>query len=147
MSRHELFAPIEPFETGRMERSEWLKQVYEAACRLAEKHGPGLRAAMESGDADGSLAGRIASTAAEVIAAEREIWPFIHFSRHSEPAGDEWRGAPSFEGAVIRVAVWALSGDIRDMLNELAGGRLKNLLAGEGAEGETPPPPPPGGET
>ena len=112
-----------------MERSEWLKVVYEAACRVAEKHGPGLRAAVESRDDDGALAGEVAEVAAEVIAAHREIWPFIRHSAHPEPPTDEWRGAGSFEGAVVRAAAAALGADIMDILEGLSAGRVPTVKA------------------
>jgi hypothetical protein len=38
-----------------MERNDWLQAVYEAACRVAEKHGAGLRGALESKDDAGEL--------------------------------------------------------------------------------------------
>ena len=107
-----------------MERAEWLKAVYEAACRVAEKHGPGLRAALESRDDDGRLSGEVAQSAAEVIAGSREIWDYLRYSRHPEPAGDDWRRAPTFEGALIRAAVAALSADIGDVLEGLSTGRV-----------------------
>lgn len=103
-----------------MNRDEWLKAVYQAACRVAERHGRGLRAAVESRDDDGRLAGEIQQVAAESIAAGGELWPFIVFSAHPEPAAADWRAAPSFEGAVVRVAVAALAADTRDLLEGLA---------------------------
>jgi hypothetical protein len=103
-----------------MDRDEWLKAVYGAACRVAEKHGRGLRAAVESRDDDGRLAGEVGQVAAETIAASRALWPFIVYSAHPEPPGADWRAAPSFEGAAVRVAVAALAADIRDLLEGLA---------------------------
>ncbi len=107
-----------------MERSEWLKTVYEASCRVAEKHGPGLRKAVESRDDDGRLAGEVTEVASEVIAGCADIWDFIRYSRHPEPASDEWRRSQTFEGAVIRAAVSALGADIDDVLENLSTGRL-----------------------
>lgn len=107
-----------------MERAEWLKAVYEAACRVAEKHGPGLREALESRDDDGRLSREIDQAAAEVIAGSREIWDFLRHSRHPEPPADDWRRAPSFEGALIRAAVAALGADIGDVLEGLSTGRV-----------------------
>jgi hypothetical protein len=107
-----------------MERNEWLRVVYEAACRVAEKHGPGLRQAVESRDDDGTLSGEVAEVATEVIAGTAEIWDFIRHSGHPEPASDEWRGAASFEGAVVRAAVAALSADMSDVLGGLSTGRV-----------------------
>lgn len=106
-----------------MERNEWLKAVYEAACRVAEKHGPGLRQAIESKDDGGELPNEVLQIAAETIAASGELWPFITFSAHPEPPGADWRGAPSFEGAVVRVATAALAADIEDILESLSTGR------------------------
>jgi len=108
-----------------MDRSEWLKAVYLAACRVAEKHGAGLRAAVESAD-DAGLHGEVRQIAAETIAASAELWPFIQFSAHPEPPGADWRGAPSFEGAAVRVATAALAADIQDLLENLStGGALQ----------------------
>ncbi|MHC4914358.1 MAG: hypothetical protein ACYTGB_02620 [Planctomycetota bacterium] len=107
-----------------MERSAWLKTVYEAACRVAEKHGPGLRKAVESRDDDGRLAGEVAEVASEVIAGCTDIWDFVRYSRHPEPVSDEWRRASTFEGAVVRAAVSALGADINDILEGLATGSL-----------------------
>jgi hypothetical protein len=107
-----------------MERSDWLKAVYEAACRVAEKHGPGLRKALESRDDDGRLSEEIDQTAAEVIAGSGEIWDYLRYSRHQEPPRDDWRRAPTFEGALVRAAVAALAADIGDILDGLSTGRV-----------------------
>ncbi len=112
-----------------MERKEWLKVIYEAACQVAERHGPGLRSAVESKDDDGALAGEISEVASELIAANREIWPFIQHSAHPEPPGDGWRRAASFEGAVVHATVAAASADIRDVLEGLATGRVPSIKA------------------
>jgi len=125
-----------------MERNEWLKAVYEAACRVAERHGPGLRKAVESSDDDGSLSREVAEVASEVIAGNADIWDFIRHSRHPEPTSDDWRGAPSFEGAVVRAAVSALSADINDILGGLSTGRMptfKEMKPAEGGSANTPP--------
>ncbi len=124
-----------------MERNEWLKVIYEAACQVAEKHGAGLRSAVESKDDAGALAREIGQVASELIAANREIWPFIKHSAHPEPPGDEWRQAGSFEGALVHAAVAAAGADMRDVLEALAVGRVPSLKdmkpsdAGGGAEG------------
>jgi hypothetical protein len=107
-----------------MERSEWLKAVYEAACRVAERHGPRLRQAVEGTDDDCWLSREVGQVAAEAIAGRADLWDFIRHSRHPEPASDEWRKAPSFEGAVLRAAVAALSADIHDVLGGLSTGRI-----------------------
>jgi len=112
-----------------MDRSEWLKAVYLAACRVAEKHGSGLRAAVESAADANELRQEIQQVAAATIAASSAIWPFITFSAHPEPAEAEWRGAPSFEGAAVRVAVAALAADIQDLLENLAASRALGLRA------------------
>ncbi|HOX06363.1 MAG TPA: hypothetical protein PK280_08175 [Planctomycetota bacterium] len=106
-----------------MERNEWLKAVYEAACRVAEKHGSGLRRAIESEAGAGELHGEVRQVAAETIAAAGELWPFIVHSAHPEPPGIDWRSAPSFEGAAVRVATAALAADIQDILESLSTGR------------------------
>ena len=93
-----------------MTREEWLKAVYLAACRVAEKHGAGLRKALESKDDDGRVRDEIFQAAADAIAAGGELWPFIVFSRRPEPKTDAWRKASSFEGAVVQVAVAAHDG-------------------------------------
>jgi hypothetical protein len=118
-----------------MERTEWLKAVYEAACRVAEKHGPGLRAAVESRDDDGRLSREVDEVAAEVLAGNPDLWDFLRYSRHPEPASDEWRRAPTFEGAVVRAAAAALAADIGDVLEGLSTGRLPGR-----AQMESPPP-------
>lgn len=105
-----------------MERSDWVKTVYLAACRVAERHGPGLKAAVGAAPGDERLEELIFREAAAAIAASAQIWPFIQFSAHSEPADDGWRRAASFEGAVVQAAVSALGGDIRDMLRGLLPG-------------------------
>lgn len=105
-----------------MDRDEWVKLVYEATCRVAERHGPGLRRAVESGSGDGRLSGIIDQVAAETISARGDIWVFLQHSAHAGACGDEWRRAPSFEGAVVRAASAALCADIRDMLDGLSGG-------------------------
>jgi len=110
-----------------MDRSEWLKAVYLAACRVAEKHGPGLRAAVESRDDAGELRAEVQEVAAATIAASAELWPFIVHSAHPEPPEAEWRGAPSFEGAAVRVAAAALAADIQDLLENLSTGRALGL--------------------
>lgn len=123
-----------------MERKEWLKVIYEAACQVAERHGSGLRSAVESKDDDGAFAGEISGVASGLIAASRDIWPFIQHSAHPEPPGDGWRRAGSFEGAVVHAAVAAAGADIRDVLDDLAAGRrptfkaMKPSGAGGGAE-------------
>ena len=119
-----------------MERKEWLKVVYEAACRVAERHGPGLRSAVESKDDDGALSGEVFEVASQIIAAHREIWPFLQHSRHPEPSDDEWRRAGSFEGALIQAAVAALGADIRDILEGLStGGALDRAAEGPAGGG------------
>ena len=110
-----------------MDRDEWVKLVYGAACRVAEKHGPGLRAAVESADDDVRLTGVIDQVAAETLSARSDIWGFLQHSAHAEACGDEWRRAPSFEGALVRAASAALSADIRDMLDGLSGGAALGL--------------------
>jgi len=110
-----------------MQRNDWLKAVYEAACRVAEKHGPGLRKALESKDDAGELRGEVQHIAAETIAAGGELWPFIVYSGHPEPPGADWRSAPSFEGAVVRVATAALAADIWDILDNLSAGQGRAL--------------------
>jgi hypothetical protein len=105
-----------------MERSAWLKAVYEAACRVAEKHGQGLRKAIESKDDAGELRDEVRLIAAETIAAAGELWPFITYSAHPEPPEAEWRASPSFEGAAVRVATAALAADIWDILISLSAG-------------------------
>jgi hypothetical protein len=112
-----------------MERSEWLKAVYEAACRVAEKHGAGLRRTIEAEDDAGELRNEVQQVAAETIAAGGEIWPFIVFSAHPEPPEADWRSAPSFEGAVVRAATAALAADIRDILENLSAGGALHLRA------------------
>ena len=112
-----------------MERNDWLKAVYLAACRVAEKHGPGLRRAIESDDGSGELHNEIQQIAAETIAAAGELWPFITYSAHPEPPQADWRAAPSFEGAVVRVATAALAADIRDILESLSTGKALGLRA------------------
>jgi hypothetical protein len=102
-----------------MDRAEWLKAVYTAACRVAERHGAGLRKALESRNDDGKVADDIFHVAADTIAASSDLWPFIVFSRHPEPLKDDWRRATNFESAVVQVAVAALAADIRDMLQNL----------------------------
>lgn len=112
----------------RVDRDEWVKLVYEAACRVAERHGPGLRAAVEgTGDGDGRLGTIVGQVAAEAIAARSDLWGFLQHSAHAEAAGDDWRKAPSFEGAVVRAASAALSADIRDMLEGLSNGPALGL--------------------
>jgi hypothetical protein len=112
-----------------MERNDWLKAVYVAACRVAEKHGSGLRKAIESKDDGGELRNEVQQIAAEVIAASGELWPFITFSGHPEPPGADWRAAPSFEGAAVRVATAALAADIEDVLESLSTGRALQFRA------------------
>ena len=110
-----------------MERSAWLKAVYEAACRVAEKHGAGLRQAVESKDDAGELRNEVQQVAADTIAAAGELWPFITYSAHPEPPEAGWRAAPSFEGAAVRVATAALAADIQDILESLCTGRALGL--------------------
>jgi hypothetical protein len=116
-----------------MERTEWLKAVYEAACRVAENHGPGLRAAVEGRD-DGQLAGEVNQVATETLAASTDLWPFLRYSRHPEPGSDDWRRAPTFEGAVVRAAAAALGADIFDVLEGLSSGRLPRISQMKTAE-------------
>jgi hypothetical protein len=123
-----------------VDRNEWLKAVYVAACQVAEKHGPGLRAALES--RDGRLDATVFQVAADAIAQSGELWPFITFSRHPEPAADAWRQAASFEGAAVQVAVAALAADIRDMLKDLSPSRALQLQPekpGPGRPGQAAP--------
>ena len=110
-----------------MEREDWLKGVYVAACEVAGKHGSGLREAIESKDDDGSLSREVSEVAADIIANTGEIWEFIRHSRHPEPASDDWRKASTFEGAVLRAAVSALSADIQDILESLATGQMPTI--------------------
>lgn len=110
-----------------MDRNEWLKAVYVAACQVAEKYGPGLRSALESRAGDGRLDTAVFQVAADAIARAGELWPFITFSRHPEPAANAWRQAASFEGAAVQVAVAALAADIRDMLKDLSPSRALQL--------------------
>jgi len=129
-----------------MERSDWLKAVYEAACRVAEKHGPGLHRAIESKDDGGELRNEVRQIAAETIAASGELWPFITFSAHPEPPEADWRGASSFEGAVVRVATAALAADIQDIIESLSTGRAlqfrtEKAVADAGATGTAQPKP------
>ncbi len=124
-----------------MERNEWLKVVYEAGCRVAEKYGPGLRKAVESSDDDGQLSREVTEAASEVIAGNADIWDFIRYSRYPEPASDDWRSAPSFEGAVVRAAVTALGADIRDILGGLSKGSMPTFKEMKPAEGQPKPEP------
>jgi hypothetical protein len=121
-----------------MDRTEWLKVVYEAACKVAERHGPGLRKAVEARDDDGRLSREVAEVASEVIAGEGEIWDFIRHSRHPEPASEDWRRTATFEGAVVRAAVSALSADINDVLGSLSTGRMPTIEEMKSAEPRGP---------
>jgi len=122
-----------------VDRNEWLKAVYLAACQVAEKHGPGLRAALSAPDGDGRIDAEIFQVAADVIARSGELWPFITFSRHPEPAADAWRRAASFEGAAVQVAVAALAADIRDMLKDLSPSRALQLQPEKPSAGRPAP--------